>query len=89
VKLYGDQLLVRLEPVPPSGVILMEKSKEKPMKGEVIAVGPGRVLGGKTIPLEVKVGDTVLFTQYAGTEVKDEEGNFLILREHDVLAVLG
>lgn len=72
------------------GIILPETaSKEKPEKGEVIAVGPGRLLeSGQRAPLEVKVGDTIVFKKYGPDEVKVEEEEFLILDEGDIMAVL-
>jgi len=71
------------------GVILPETAKEKPQRGKVLAVGPGsRDEDGKVIPMEVKVGDTVLFAKYAGTEFKVDGRNLLILREDDVLAII-
>ncbi len=74
----------------PSGIIIPDTAKEKPQKGEVVAVGPGRLdeKGEKRIPLEVKVGDKVLFSKYAGSEVKIEGEEYLIMREDDILAVI-
>lgn len=74
----------------PSGIIIPDTAKEKPQKGEVIAVGPGRwdEEGKRRIPLEVKVGDKVLFSKYAGSEVKIDGEEYLIMREDDILAVI-
>ncbi len=74
----------------PSGLVLPETAKEKPQEGEVLAVGPGEwAEDGKTrIPLEVKVGDRVIFAKYAGTEVKVDGEKLLILRESDILAIV-
>jgi len=74
----------------PSGLVLPETAKEKPQKGEVLAVGPGEWAedGKRRIPLEVKVGDKVIFAKYAGTEVKVNGEKLLILRESDILAVI-
>lgn len=74
----------------PSGLVLPETAKEKPQEGEVLAVGPGEwAEDGKTrIPLEVKVGDRVIFAKYAGTEVKVNGEKLLILRESDILAIV-
>ncbi|MBC7235574.1 MAG: co-chaperone GroES [Chloroflexi bacterium] len=70
------------------GIILPETAKEKPQKGKVIAVGPGRRLdNGQRQPIDVKVGDKILFAKYGGTEVKVDDQEYLILREEDVLAV--
>ncbi len=72
------------------GIILPDSAQEKPKEGEVIAVGPGKMdKGGKLQPLEVAVGDKVLFSSYAGTEVKNEgDEELLILKEEDLLAVI-
>lgn len=89
----ADRILVKpkaKEEVTKSGIVLPDTAKEKPQEGTVVAVGPGRVLeDGKRVPLEVKVGDTVLYAKYAGTEVKLEGEEYLILKESDVLALLG
>ncbi|MSQ27516.1 MAG: co-chaperone GroES [Dehalococcoidia bacterium] len=86
----GDRLVVRpleREEVTKSGLVLPDTAKEKPQEGEVIAVGPGRMTDeGKRIPTELKKGDHVIYAKYAGTEVKLEEEDYLILREADVLA---
>lgn len=70
------------------GIIIPDTAKEKPIEGEVIAVGPGKVEDGKRIELSVKAGDRVLFGKYAGTEVKLDGVEHLILREDDILGVL-
>lgn len=71
------------------GIILPDTAKEKPQEGEVIAVGPGRITDdGKRQTVEVKEGDRILFAKYAGTEVKVDEEELLIMREDDVLAVV-
>lgn len=71
------------------GIIIPDSAKEKPQEGEVIAAGKGRVLeNGSQVPLDVKVGDRVLFSKYAGTEIKVEGDEHLILREDDILAVV-
>jgi chaperonin GroES len=70
-----------------SGIILPDTAKEKPQEGEVVAVGPGRTSDeGKKIPIEIKVGDRVIYSKFAGTEYKDEDKEYLILREGDILA---
>ncbi len=72
-----------------SGIILPETAKEKPQEGKVLAVGPGvRDDKGERQPLEVKVGDRVLFAKYAGTEIKQEGTKYLIMRESDILAIV-
>src|SRR3989337_1119295 len=88
----ADRLVVKpleQEEITPSGIVLPETAKEKPQKGEVLAVGPGaRDEDGKRIPMELKAGDKVLFAKYAGTEIKVDSEKLLILRESDILAVL-
>jgi chaperonin GroES len=71
------------------GILLPDSAQNKPLKGEVTAVGPGKVQkDGKVVPLQVKVGDVVLFTNWAGDEFKGTGGEVLLMREEDVLAVL-
>lgn len=77
------------EEVKKGGIIIPDTAKEKPQKGEVIAVGPGRLdEEGKRMPMEVKVGDKVLFSKYAGTEVKIGDEEYLVMREDDILCVI-
>lgn len=72
------------------GLYIPDTAKEKPQQGEVVAVGPGKLSDeGKRIDLELKVGDRVLYGKYSGTEVTLEDAQYLILRESDVLAVIG
>ena len=88
----GDRVIVKRieeEEKTKGGIIIPDTAKEKPIEGEVIAVGDGKLLdNGKKIPLEVKKGDRVLFGKYAGTEVKIEGEEFLIMREDDVIAIV-
>ena len=70
------------------GLFIPDTAKEKPQEGEILAVGPGRFDDGKRVPMEVKVGDKVLYGKYSGTEVTIDGEALLILRESDVLAVL-
>ena len=88
----GDRVVIKpleREEVTKSGLVLPDTAKEKPQQGEVLAVGPGRVLdSGERITLELKEGDRVLFAKYAGTEFKHEDTELLILSEKDVLAVM-
>jgi chaperonin GroES len=70
------------------GLFIPDTAKEKPQEGEILAVGPGRYDEGKRVPMEVKVGDKVLFGKYSGTEVMIDGEALLILRESDVLAIL-
>ena len=71
-----------------SGIVLPGQEKEKPQQAEVIAVGPGGVVDGKEIKMEVKVGDKVIYSKYAGTEVKLEDEKFIIVKQNDILAVI-
>jgi chaperonin GroES len=88
----GDRVVIKplaREEVTKSGLVLPDTAKEKPQQGEIVAVGPGRVLdSGERITLELKTGDRVLFAKYAGTEFKHEDDELLILSEKDVLAVM-
>ena len=92
IKPLGDRVVIK--PVEPEertkgGIILPDTAKEKPVVGEVVAAGPGRKGDdGKTITLEVKVGDKVLYGKYSGTEITLDNEQYLILRESDVLAVV-
>jgi len=92
LKPLADRLLVEpieREDVTASGIYVPETAKEKPQEGKVIAAGPGRRdEDGKRIPMDVAVGDRVLYARYGGTEVKLEDKKYLILKESDVLAVL-
>jgi chaperonin GroES len=72
------------------GIIIPDTAKEKPQEAKVIAVGTGKVTDeGKRLPLDVKVGDKILFGKYSGSEVKVDDKDYLILREEDILAILG
>ena len=72
-----------------SGIVLPDTAKEKPQEGRIVAAGPGRRLdSGDLVPLEVKVGDKVLYAKYSGTEVKLDGKEYLIVREADILAVM-
>ena len=72
-----------------SGIVIPDTAKEKPQEGSVIAVGPGRFEDGARVPLDVKVGDKVIYSKYGGTEVKVKGEEYLILSARDVLAVVG
>jgi len=88
----GDRVVIRpaaREETTRSGIVLPDTSKEKPQRGEVLAVGNGRVTDeGKRLAMDVQVGDTVLFAKYAGTEFKLEDEELLILSEKDILAII-
>ena len=93
IKPLEDRILVKTleaEQTTASGLVIPDTAKEKPQEGEVLAVGPGRFddEGEKRIPLDVKVGDTVLYSKYGGTEVKYSGEEYLILSARDVLAVI-
>ena len=92
LKPLGDRVVVKPKPkdeMTKSGLVLPDTASEKPQKGSVISVGPGRMLDtGKRIEMDVKVGDAVLFAKYAGTEVKLEGDEYLVIRESDLLAVV-
>ncbi len=87
-----DKILVKRlqeEEKTKGGIIIPDTAKEKPMEGEVVAVGKGRVTEeGKVVALDVKAGDRVLFSKYAGTEVKIEGTEYLIMREEDILGII-
>jgi chaperonin GroES len=88
----NDRIVVKRteeEEVTKGGIIIPDSAKEKPIQGKILAVGTGRVMDdGSKFPLDVKKGDTVLFSRYAGAEVKIEGEDLLIMREEDVLAVV-
>ena len=93
IKPLEDRIVVKpldAEQTTASGLVIPDTAKEKPQEGEVLAVGPGRFddEGEKRIPLDVKVGDTVLYSKYGGTEVKYSGEEYLILSARDVLAVI-
>ena len=88
----GDRVVVKAlarDTVTKSGLVLPDTAKEKPQEGEILAVGPGKVLdNGKRTTPEVKVGERVLFARYAGTEIKIDGEEYLILRESDVMGIV-
>lgn len=89
----GDRVVVSptedAEARTPSGLVIPDTAKEKPQIGEVIAVGPGaRDDDGKRIPLDISVGDKILYSKFAGTEVKLDSNEYLVLSERDVLAIV-
>ena len=91
VRPLADRVLIKPAPreeVTKSGIVLPDTVKEKPQDGTVVAVGPGRVDDkGVRVPLEVKKGDRVIYAKYAGTEIKIDSDDYIILRESDILAV--
>ena len=93
IKPLGDRIVIKrfeAQEKTAGGIVLPDSAKDKPQKGKVLAVGPGKMVkDGTRRPLQVKVGDTVLFTNWAGDEFKESRGeNILLMREEDVLAVL-
>jgi chaperonin GroES len=91
IKPLGDRVVIEAsakEEKTASGIVLPDTAKEKPQEGKIVAVGSGHLKDGERIALEVSVGDLVLFSKYAGTEVKFEGKELLIMRESDVLAIL-
>ena len=91
IKPLGDRVVIEAvakEESTASGIFLPDTAKEKPQEGKVVAVGAGTLKDGVRVPLEVKAGDRIIFSKYAGTEVKFEGRELLILRESDILAVL-
>lgn len=92
IKPLGDRVLIKpldeqLDKV--GSLYIPDTAKEKPQEGEIVAVGSGKKEGDKSIPLEVKVGDRVLYGKYSGTEVKHDNQDYLIVRESDILAIVG
>ncbi|MDF9409164.1 MAG: 10 kDa chaperonin [Pelotomaculum sp. PtaB.Bin013] len=92
IRPLGDRIVVK--PMPSeektkSGIVLPDTAKEKPQEGEVVAVGNGRLLEtGQRVPIDLKPGDKILFSKYAGNEVKIDDVEYLIMREADILGVI-
>ena len=87
----GDRVVLKqlaAEETTKSGIVLPGQNKEKPQQAEVVAVGPGAVVDGKEIKMEVKTGDQVIYSKYAGTEVKLDEDEYIIVRQSDILAII-
>ena len=87
----GDRVVLKqlvAEETTKSGIVLPGQSKEKPQQAEVIAEGPGGMVDGKEVKMEVKVGDQVIYSKYAGTEVKLDEEEYIIVRQSDILAII-
>ncbi len=93
LKPLGDRVVIELvetEEKTASGIVLPDSAKEKPQEGKIVAVGTGRVLdNGDRVALEVSVGDRIIFSKYSGTEVKYQGTEYLILRDNDILAIVG
>ena len=91
IKPLEDRIVVTVlesEQTTASGIVIPDTAKEKPQEGTVLAVGPGRFENGQRLPLDIKEGDTVIFSKYGGTEIKYGADEFLILSARDVLAVV-
>ncbi|MFB5674346.1 co-chaperone GroES [Paenibacillus terreus] len=92
IRPLGERVLVEAieqETTTSFGIVLPDSAKEKPQEGKVIAVGSGALKDGVRIPLEVKEGDRVIFSKYAGTEIKYEGKEYLIMKESDIHAIIG
>jgi len=91
LKPLGDRVVVKqleAKEMTKGGIILAAQSQEKPQEAEVVAVGPGGIVDGKEVKMEVKVGDKIIYSKYAGTEVKLDKDEFIIVRQNDILAVV-
>ena len=89
IKPLADRVVIKMlesEETTKSGIVLPGAAKEKPQMAEIVAVGPGGVVDGKEIKMEVKIGDKVIMSKYAGTEVKIDGEEYIILRQSDILA---
>ncbi|GHU56127.1 10 kDa chaperonin [Clostridia bacterium] len=91
LKPLGDRVVIKqleAEEKTKSGIVLPSTAKEKPQEAEVVAVGPGGVVDGKEIKIEVSVGDKIIYSKYAGTEVKLDDEEYIIIKQGDILAVV-
>ncbi|MCI6859390.1 MAG: co-chaperone GroES [Eubacterium sp.] len=87
----GDRVVLKFkeaEEKTKSGIILPDSAREKPQEAVVVAVGPGKVVDGKLVPMQVKTGDNVIYSEYAGTEVKFEEEEYTIVGQDDIIAIV-
>lgn len=87
----GDRLVIKqlaAEETTKSGIVLPGKEKEKPQQAEVLAVGPGAVVDGKVVPIEVKVGDKVIYSRFVGNEIEVDGEEVLVVKESDILAII-
>lgn len=87
----GDRVILKkleAEETTKSGIVLPGQAKEKPQQAEVIAVGPGGFVDGKEVKMQVSVGDSVIYSKYAGTEVKLEDEEYMVVRQDDILAII-
>ena len=91
IKQLGDRVVIKkleAESTTKSGIVLTGTAKEQPQEAEVMAVGPGAVVDGKRVEMEVNVGDKILYSKYAGTDVKVSGEEYIILRQDDILAIV-
>ena len=91
IKPLGDRVVIKMieaEETTKSGIILTAGAKEKPQMAEIVAVGPGGLVDGKEVKMELKVGDKVITSKYAGTEIKFDGNEYIILKQSDVLAIV-
>lgn len=91
IKPLADRVVIRLlesQETTKSGIVLPGTAKEKPQMAEIVAVGPGGMVDGKEVKMEVKIGDKVIMSKYAGTEVKFDDQEYTILRQSDILAII-
>ena len=87
----GDKVVLKqlvAEETTKSGIVLPGQAKEKPQQAEVVAVGPGGIVDGKEVTMQVKVGDKVIFSKYAGTEVKLGEDEYIVVKQNDIVAIV-
>lgn len=92
IKPLGDRVVIKrleAEEKTKSGIVLPGQAKEQPQMAEILAVGPGGLIDGKEVAMEVKVGDVVIFSKYAGTEIKYDGVDYTILSQKDILAIVG
>ncbi|MBE6037027.1 MAG: co-chaperone GroES [Clostridiales bacterium] len=92
IRPLGDRVVIKrveAEEKTKSGIVLPGQAKEQPQLAEVVAVGPGGLVDGKEVKMEVAVGDTVIYSKYAGTEVKYEGVEYIIVAQRDILAIVG
>ena len=91
IKPLGDRVVIKrleAEETTKSGIIVTGTAKERPQEAEVVAVGPGAIVDGKRTEMEVKIGDKVLYSKYAGTDVKINEEEYIIVKQNDILAIV-
>ena len=91
LKPLGDRVVLKqleAEETTKSGIVLPGQAQEKPQQAEVVAVGPGTVVDGEKVVMEVKVGDKVIYSKYAGTDVKLDDEEFVVVRQNDIVAIV-